>query len=233
MTHPPYPGPPTAPDAFPPQQHPGPPQISRGFNPASGLAYAAMAAAGLFTLFEIVEAGFAFAAQDDYVEASRQDLDAVDVLTAYDLVAIPWTLIVIATYVISCLWLSQVRTNAEHLEPGAPHARGRGWVWGSWIVPVVNLWFPFQVVRDIAKRPNSPAPGRLLGWWWVFWLVYIISSRIGPSLTSFGEISPAISALGAVESVNAGFCAAAFVLWLAVITHIRRGQKASASERQV
>jgi hypothetical protein len=189
-----------------------------------------MAVAGLFVVYDIVEAGFAFAAEDEYLEASRQGLTAVDVFTTYDFIAIPWILVAIATYVVSCLWLYQVRANAELLDHGAHHTRSRGWVWGSWIVPVVNLWFPFQVVRDVSKPPISPTPGVLLGWWWAFWLAYIITSQIGARLTGFGEIDPgAIRALGTIESISAGIGVVAVVLWLALIRRIRQGQAASAA----
>lgn len=221
-----YPG---STDAFDSLQPPSAPHPASAFNPASGLAYAAMAVAALLLVYEIIDAGLAFAAQDDYLEAGRQGLSALDVFTTYDMIAIATLPIGIAAYVVSCLWLFQVRKNAELLDPGAHHARSRGWVWGSWIVPVVNAWFPYQVVRDISRSPVFPTPGALLGWWWAFWLVYLFTSQIGTRLTGFGEInSGAVRALGTVESINAGFGLAALALWLAIIRHIRRGQAASA-----
>jgi len=55
-------------------------------------------------------------------------------------------------------WLWRARVNAEHL-CRAEHRWSRGWTIGSWFVPVVNLWFPRQIVDDIwrTSRPGVPA----------------------------------------------------------------------------
>ena len=55
-------------------------------------------------------------------------------------------------------WLWRARVNAERL-CGAEHRRSQGWTAGAWFVPVVNLWFPRQVVDDIwrTSRPDVPA----------------------------------------------------------------------------
>lgn len=55
-------------------------------------------------------------------------------------------------------WLWRARVNAERICP-AKHRRSEGWTIGSWFVPVVNLWFPRQVVDDIwrTSRPGVPA----------------------------------------------------------------------------
>lgn len=86
------------------------------------------------------------------------------------------------------VWLWRTRRNAETLCQ-ARHRRSRGWVVGSWICPIVNLWFPFMIVDDIyrASRPETPrdlddlrsVPGsRLLGWWWALWLAAWFVDRI-------------------------------------------------------
>ena len=68
----------------------------------------------------------------------------------------------IAAYLACCLWLSQARANAEVLNPRARHALRKGWVWGGWICPIVLLWFPYVLVRDVARATGSTAGG---SWW--------------------------------------------------------------------
>jgi hypothetical protein len=223
MTHPPYPGPPIEPDAFPAPPYGGPPH---GVGSTRGLAIGAALVAVLVTVLELVEVPFAFAAQDVYLDAADRGVDSVDVWTAYDTVAVPWTFAVIACYVLACLWLYRVRTNVEITHPEATHSRKKGWVWGGWVVPVVALWFPFQIVRDLLTAIRGSAPAALLGWWWAFWLLSSFTSQIGARLTAFGEIDPSgIQALGIVEGVNAALTLVGLVLWLAVVRRVERADR--------
>lgn len=78
------------------------------------------------------------------------------------------------------VWLYRARRNAE-LVNGAEHRRARGWVIGSWVCPIVNLWFPYQVVDDVyrASDPNAPTDlyrttglpsAPVVRWWWAAFL---------------------------------------------------------------
>ncbi|GAB1508343.1 DUF4328 domain-containing protein [Actinophytocola sp. KF-1] len=67
-------------------------------------------------------------------------------------------LALLAAAAVFLTWLWRTRVNAERLCP-AEHRLSRGWTVGAWFVPVVNLWFPKQVVADIwrTSRPGVPA----------------------------------------------------------------------------
>jgi Domain of unknown function (DUF4328) len=71
------------------------------------------------------------------------------------------------------VWFYRARINAEG--HGYRQRRARGWaIWG-WIVPIVNLWFPFQIMGDI-WRAGLPAEQRadtawLPALWWTCWLL--------------------------------------------------------------
>jgi Domain of unknown function (DUF4328) len=84
------------------------------------------------------------------------------------------------------LW--RARLDAE-IVCGAPHRRGRGWIVGSWITPVVSFWFPFMIIDDVyrASRPSNPpdladlrmVPGsRVIGFWWALWLAGLVVSQV-------------------------------------------------------
>ena len=56
-----------------------------------------------------------------------------------------------------------------------PAAAARAWAFWGWIVPIVNLWFPFQIMGDI-WRAGLPAERRgetawLPALWWTCWLL--------------------------------------------------------------
>lgn len=227
MTHPPYPGPsePAQPLSWGPPQSPPPPvgHVSAG----RGLALASALIAVAWTILEVVEAAFAYGAKDDYLDAAARGESAWDVFTTYDIVAIPLTIIAIAAYVVVCLWLYQVRSYLDVRRPDAHHARRKGWVWAGWLVPVVNLWFPFQIVRDIVKALGTSA-GMLLGWWWTFWLFSLFTMQIGSRLVATDEVNnEAVSQLGNVEATNAVFTGTALVFWLMIIRRTVSAQDAT------
>jgi len=126
----------------------------------------------------------------DYIagdaEVTRDDLNSADDTTS----AVGWLYLgaLVASGIVFVVWLWRARVNAELLCT-APHRRARGWIIGSWICPVVSLWFPFMIVDDVyrASRPtNSPdlydlrsVPGsRVLGLWWALCLGALVLDRI-------------------------------------------------------
>ena len=69
-----------------------------------------------------------------------------------------WLLVLLAAGVVFIVWLWRARDNAELFCSGQ-HRRGRGWVIGGWFCPVVNFWFPKQIVDDViaASDPANTA----------------------------------------------------------------------------
>ncbi|MFN8039779.1 MAG: DUF4328 domain-containing protein [Acidimicrobiales bacterium] len=75
----------------------------------------------------------------------------------------------IAYYVVGVLfivWSYQAARAGRAL--GLPARLESYWSVLGWIVPVVNLWFPFQVVADCL--PAGHPARRTVGWWWGLYL---------------------------------------------------------------
>ncbi|MFB7495110.1 DUF4328 domain-containing protein [Streptomyces sp. NPDC056161] len=74
------------------------------------------------------------------------------------------------------VWLDRVRDNALALS-GQPAKYLGIWVWLSWIMPVVNLWFPRGLVADVHRRsaPDRRLPA-VVNVWWALWLIGLLSS---------------------------------------------------------
>lgn len=68
-------------------------------------------------------------------------------------------LVSVASFVVFLVWQYRAATAARAL--GRPATRSPGWGVGSWFVPVVNLWMPFQALRDCLP---SGHPRRRLPW---------------------------------------------------------------------
>ena len=77
----------------------------------------------------------------------------------------------IATAVVMFKWIYRSNHNARQL--GAQGMRFTpGWAVGWFFVPVMQLWKPFQVVKEVFQASQNPADpkavgtGRLLPFWW-------------------------------------------------------------------
>lgn len=49
-----------------------------------------------------------------------------------------------------------------------------GWAIWSWFVPVLSLFVPFIILRDVVRATNAPdakATERSLVWFWIWWVV--------------------------------------------------------------
>jgi hypothetical protein len=71
------------------------------------------------------------------------------------------------------LWFRRARINAER--HGYRQRRARGWAFWGWIVPIVNIWFPFQIMGDIWRAGLPAGQRRKTAWlpalWWTCWLL--------------------------------------------------------------
>ncbi|GGQ92094.1 hypothetical protein GCM10010195_55220 [Kitasatospora griseola] len=98
-------------------------------------------------------------------ELVAADADALTALSGSALLSyLPWS----AAGVAFLVWLWRARINAESLRGRDTQRRTRIWIVGSWITPVVNLWYPYQIVSDVwqASSPRRSAPGALVKAWW-------------------------------------------------------------------
>lgn len=60
-------------------------------------------------------------------------------------------LVALAAYVLTGIWLSRARRNAELIAPGQQRW-SNVWVWLCWIVPFIGYYAPKQVVDDVSGR---------------------------------------------------------------------------------
>lgn len=139
-------------------------------------------------------------------------------------------------------WLWRARGNAEALHRAA-HRRDRRWIIGGWFCPAVNLWVPYQIVRDIweASDPRTPyyryELGKNLGaarvvWWWLCWLIaqaahgYVLVAAFTAPSTDF------LRQRALAESVAAGASLLAAVVIIQLIFEISGWQSRERTVRR-
>jgi hypothetical protein len=81
----------------------------------------------------------------------------------------------LATYFLLLRWVFRANHNARQL--GATGMRFTpGWCVGWFFVPGLNLWKPYQAMKEIWKASKNPANWEaqcgnpILGCWWFFWI---------------------------------------------------------------
>lgn len=141
-------------------------------------------------------------------------------------VGVGYLLSYVAAGVVFLAWLWRARRNAENLSPDG-HRLTRGWTIGGWLVPVVNLWFPFRVTEDIwnASRPaDVVAPGTPVRRWWFVWIAAALAA-CWHTFAVRGEPSAAmLREIAAVGTVITVLQCLAGVLVAVVVRQITRWQ---------
>ena len=103
--------------------------------------------------------------------------------------------------IVTMIWLRTVAQVGRHI--GLPARRSPTWAFG-FFVPIVNLWFPYQVAAD--SLPPGDRRRSIVGWWWAFLL-----------LTGVGMFAPFIVALNSESAgVVVGVVACALPILSAV-----------------
>ena len=133
-------------------------------------------------------------------------------------------------WIVASLFLQLARARAVALWPGRTHQRGPAWTWLGWVVPVVGLWFPYQVVRDIARNawrdPWAEQHESLqLGAWWALWLLTLVTGRWSSSLVPWSGVPDAdrVAMLPLVHGITAVATVVGFVLWVRIVRSIVTG----------
>lgn len=109
----------------------------------------------------------------------------------------------VAAVVIACTWQYRAATTARALGYAATHAPG--WGVGSWFVPIVNFWMPYQALRD-CLAPEDPNR-QLVRFFWVcvigqevFGLTAVVTALFSSSLSLVFCVPGALLALGIVST---------------------------------
>ena len=103
----------------------------------------------------------------------------------------------IAAIVVECVW--QFRAASAARAMGLPAKRSPGWGVGFWFIPIVNLWMPYQAIRDCLAF-DDPNRAMVLR----YWLLYL-GMAVGAGLTIIGLMTS--TPVGVVFALGSGLCA--------------------------
>lgn len=103
-----------------------------------------------------------------------------------NIVTVVYAIVYIVCVVMFIQWFRRAYYNLHVKVPNLLFTDG--WAAGSWFVPIINLYRPYQIMRelheetiDLCEKKEVSSRGLstdLLGWWWFCWLVSTTLGRV-------------------------------------------------------
>ena len=109
-----------------------------------------------------------------------------------------------------------------------------GWAVGSFFIPILNLFRPYQAMRDLLKASRQPARWRsvpdspVVSLWWALWLIGYVVHRVAFQMVRGDDLSrtnliDGTKVMLAEEALDIALCFAA----MGVVLLVAKAQAAS------
>jgi hypothetical protein len=108
------------------------------------------------------------------------------------------------------IWQYRAATVARNL--GYPARRSPGLGVGGWFIPLVNLWFPYQSLRDLLPPTHAMRRWALLAW-----LAYLGTSLFGTIGAALLALGPWVAGIAVLVLAAACLAAAVLLGWRLVV----------------
>ena len=144
---------------------------------------------------------------------------ADQIVTAYDAMTVIIPITMISSWAITSLWLKKLHIAATATNPTAMRLK-RPWVFWSWIVPVVSLWFPKNIIEDLLKAEGSDEAKSLIGkdtlTWWLTWVGFALVNNIG-IVSAFDAADGYVPIRPELELAGACLLTGAYLVWIRIV----------------
>jgi hypothetical protein len=205
-----------------PPHQPVPPR----YRPLRKVALVSIVLMGLTAVAAVIQSALLWSSYDDvkrfvYGLLTEEEIDrGIESIAGTGPLLNLVSYLLMGTGVAFLIWLWQARENTEFLRsPFAPrpvdrpgHRRTQGWIVGSWFCPIVQFWYPFQIVQDVAtasappEQPGAAKTGRvrnLLYGWWASWTGFWVILVGGGGLALIGFIVWIVRLVDAADTADA------------------------------
>ena len=129
------------------------------------------------------------------------EIDAYGLGLVHNLLPIIEVLALVASFVVLIRWLRRAYWNMHALRLRLEH--GEGWAAGAWSVPVLNMFRPYSIVKEVWRQTQLVAfervqPHVLLRIWWIVFILDRLagnaSGRLASSASTTLQLQNAASA---------------------------------------
>ena len=129
--------------------------------------------------------------------------------------------------ILTLIWL--YRINANLRATGVNDLRYTpGWSIGCYFIPLLNLWAPFQAMKENWKASGDPLNWRtqetpaILGWWWFLWLLNsVLSTAAYRFADRAGEIDTLLQS-NILTNVSTAAGIALSLVFLKIVAYLTR-----------
>jgi hypothetical protein len=131
------------------------------------------------------------------------------------------------------VWAYCARSNAAAYT-ASPFRRSKGWAIGAWICPIVNLWFPYQVVKDIWGASDTQRPdavwvkawpvSAIVPLWWTCLVGGNVVQRLSASVYNSGDGADDVHRALILDFASAAANIAAALLFILIVATVTRFQ---------
>lgn len=142
----------------------------------------------------------------------------------------------VASGIVLLMWIYRASFNARQL--GAEDMQfSPGWAVGWYFIPFLNLWKPYQAMKEIWQASANPANWRaesipsLLGWWWLFWVASNLVANASFRMSLRAKEMDALLAANVVTLVSDVLEIPLCLIVLALVGRIHRMQMSEAARR--
>lgn len=164
---------------MPPQLDVSPvPPIAPGTVRLATVTQVLLIISAVLTLATFGVEAFGIATVNDYLGGNVGAASAID---AYDALSVVVNLlsfvVLLGTGILWVIW--QYRLAKQVLGRAR---RSPGWHAGSWFIPVVNWWFPYQNISDLWRAAGRTRPGWQVAWW-ALWIAASVTSGLSGQMS--------------------------------------------------
>lgn len=160
-------------------------------------------------------------------EADANDLRAM-------IVGLLYAVVYIISAIIFIRWFRRAYFNLHQLFGTMDHTEG--WAAGAWFVPIISLFRPYQIMKEMYQKTKrhladrnlgsaAELPLTFVGWWWTFWIINNIYSSILTRVTRNAETLDSIMTATQASMINSLLSFAACLLAIKVVSDYARAEE--------
>jgi len=141
-------------------------------------------------------------------------------------------IMLVVSMIIFIMWFRRAYYNLHCLSwHNARHSEG--WAAGSWFIPILSLFWPYQIMEDIwrgtqnaiKERFGAPQSAAIIGWWWTLYLVNNFFGYITAFTTRGADNVDGLLTATKVEFVGEIISIAAIIITIQVIQRTSNFEK--------